>query len=182
MRTLKFLLIKEFKQIFRNKTLLPIIFILPIIQLLVIPLAADYEVKNINIALVDQDLSGVSQQLSNKISASNYFRLVESGVSYEEAFKGIESGKVDLVLTIPPNFERNIFREGSEEVFIAVNAINGTKAALGGNYLNQIIADFAWGVQVKLGTPKAMSKVEVAATNWFNPYLNYRIFMVRPFW
>lgn len=57
MRTLKFLLRKEFKQIFRNKTLLPLIFVLPLIQLLIIPLTADYEVKNINISIVDNDYS-----------------------------------------------------------------------------------------------------------------------------
>ena len=67
MRTLKFLLRKEFKQIFRNRALLPMIFITPIIQLLVMPLAADYEVKNINISIVDNDHSTYSQ---NKCIAS----------------------------------------------------------------------------------------------------------------
>ena len=52
MRTLGFLLRKEFKQIFRNKSLLPMIFAVPIIQLLILPLAADYEVKNIKIAAI----------------------------------------------------------------------------------------------------------------------------------
>ena len=49
MRTLKFLLQKEFKQIFRNRAILPLIFVVPVVQLLILPLAADYEVKNINI-------------------------------------------------------------------------------------------------------------------------------------
>ena len=57
MRTIRFLLQKEFKQIFRNKALLPLLFVLPIVQLIILPLAADYEIKNISVAIVDHDHS-----------------------------------------------------------------------------------------------------------------------------
>lgn len=101
MRTLKFLLQKEFRQIFRNKSLLPIIFGMPIIQLLVMPLAADYEVKNIDIAIVDHDRSPYSQKLIAKITASGYFRLADYGHSYKQAYGQIEQDKADLILEIP---------------------------------------------------------------------------------
>src|SRR5207249_3840807 len=55
MRTLRFLLQKEFRQIFRDSGILRIIFILPVIQLLILPWAADYEIKNIKLAVVDHD-------------------------------------------------------------------------------------------------------------------------------
>ena len=55
MKQIFYLVRKEFRQIFRNKSILPAIFAMPIIQLLIMPLAADYEVKNINIAVVDHD-------------------------------------------------------------------------------------------------------------------------------
>ncbi|MEQ9412657.1 MAG: ABC transporter permease, partial [Cyclobacteriaceae bacterium] len=61
MRVLRILLEKEFRQIFRNPAILRLIFIMPVIQLLVLPLAADYEVKDINIAVVDQDRSSYSR-------------------------------------------------------------------------------------------------------------------------
>lgn len=83
MRTLKFLLQKEFKQIFRSKALLPLIFVVPIVQLLILPLAADYEVKNINISIVDHDHSTYSQQLISKITASGYFQLADYGNSFQ---------------------------------------------------------------------------------------------------
>ena len=67
MRVLKYLLIKEFKQIFRNKALLPVIFVMPVIQLLIMPLAADYEIKNINISIVDHDRSPYSRALISKL-------------------------------------------------------------------------------------------------------------------
>ncbi|MEP1260320.1 MAG: ABC transporter permease, partial [Algoriphagus sp.] len=82
MRTLIFLLRKEFKQIFRNKSLLPMIFAMPLIQLIVMPLAADYEIKNINISIVDHDRSPYSRQLISKITASGYFVLADFGDSF----------------------------------------------------------------------------------------------------
>jgi ABC-2 type transport system permease protein len=63
MRTLRFLLQKEFRQIFRDKSILRVIFIMPAIQLLVLPWAADYEVKNINLAVVDNYRSYYAQKL-----------------------------------------------------------------------------------------------------------------------
>jgi ABC-2 type transport system permease protein len=57
MRVLKFLLRKEFRQIFRNTMILRMIIVMPIMQLLLMPLTADYEIKNINISIVDHDRS-----------------------------------------------------------------------------------------------------------------------------
>ena len=73
MRTLKFILLKEFRQIFRNKTILPMIVAMPLLQLLILPLAADYEIKNINISIVDHDRSSLSRELAERIIASGYF-------------------------------------------------------------------------------------------------------------
>ena len=182
MRTLRFLLQKEFRQIFRNKSLLPMIFVMPIIQLLIMPLAADYEVKNIFISVVDHDHSTYSQLLTSKITASGYFRLADYGTSYNSAFRQIEKDNSDLILEIPKGFERNLIRENNQELFIAVNAINGTKANLGGVYLNTIIAEFNNDIRESLAEPTRFNPVpaiEVESSNWFNTNLNYSFFMVQ---
>lgn len=181
MRTLLFLLRKEFKQIFRNRALLPMIFVTPIIQLLVMPLAADFEVKNINISIVDNNHSTYSQKLISKITASGYFRLADYGNSFPNAFKQIEKDKSDLILEIPQGFEKNLIRENRQKVFIAVNAINGSKATLGGSYLGSVIAEFNADVRLQWNTPDRISSAptfQATSTNWFNPFLNYRFFMV----
>src|SRR5215813_12696610 len=120
MRTIKFLLRKEFSQIFRNKAIIAVIIVMPVIQLLILPLAANYEVKNINIAVVDHDHSPVSQQLISKITSSGYFKLVDYNASYKEAFPLIEGAKADLILEIPSGFESNLVRENFQKLFIAV--------------------------------------------------------------
>lgn len=181
MRTLKFLLQKEFRQIRRNKTMLPMIFLLPIIQLLVLPLAADYEVKNISISIVDHDHSTYSQKLVSKIGASGYFKLADYSGDYPSAFRQLEKDKSDLILEIPLGFEKGIIRENAQQLFIAVNAINGVKANLGGAYLNRIIVDYNNDIRLQWIQPQhfnAAPVIEIASSNWFNPFMNYRFFMV----
>src|SRR5690606_40870414 len=114
MRILLFLLKKEFKQIFRNKSLLPMILVAPIIQLLILPLAADYEVKNINISIVDHDHSTYSQKLISKITASGYFKLANYVTGFNKAFDDIEDDRSDLILEIPKGFRSEERRVGKE--------------------------------------------------------------------
>lgn len=183
MKTLLFILQKEFRQIFRDKTILAMMFAMPIIQLIIMPLAANFEVKNVNVAYVDHDHSTYSQKLENKIASSGYFRMVGNPTSYKEGLEMIEYGKADLVLEIPSNFEKNLIREGSQKVNLSVDAINGTKASLGGAYLSTVIADFNSNldVNIKLSNGTIMSptaKITVANTNWYNPRAEYKYYMV----
>jgi len=181
MRTLLFLLRKEFRQIFRDKGVLRIIIIAPIIQLLVLPRAADYEIKNINIAVVDYDHSRVSEQLVNKILSSHYFKLAGYDQDYKKSYDLIERDKADIVLQIPSGFERNLIRDNKQDLFVAVNAINGTKANIGSAYLNTIIMDFNNEIRMKWMPPlriNPMPTIDIATSNWYNPNMVYAVFMV----
>lgn len=181
MRTIRFLLQKEFRQIFRNRIILAMIVAMPAIQLMILPLAADYEIKNINIAIVDNDRSGYSQRLISTITASGYFRLTGFNSSFDEAIQLVETDEADLVLEVPAGFERNLIRESQEELFITVNAINGVKANLGGSYLSSIIRNFNRDIRLDLLPPKSISQnpaIEIVPSNWFNSLMNYRVFMV----
>ena len=74
------------------------IFLMPIVQLLIMPMAADYEIKNINISIVDNDRSPYAQQLVESITASGYFKLASFGNSYKDALSLVESDQADLIL------------------------------------------------------------------------------------
>jgi ABC-2 type transport system permease protein len=181
MRTIRFLLQKEFRQIFRNKIILAMIMVVPAVQLMILPLAADYEVKNINIAIVDHDRSSQSIKLTNTITASGYFKLTGYENSFKSAFELIEADKADLILEIPNGFERNLVREDEQQLFIAVNAINGVKANLGGSYLNSIIRNFNKDILMELApTPRFSQQqtIDIVSSNWYNSLMNYRVFMV----
>jgi ABC-2 type transport system permease protein len=181
MRALFILLEKEFRQIFRDPAILRMMFMMPAVQLLVMPLAADYEVKNVKICVVDYDHSSYSQKLVNKITATDYFTLVDYTDSYEKALRYVEHDEADLVLQIPSSFEQDLIREDEAPLFLAINAINGVKANLGGAYLRSIIGDFNREVRLEwlqLPRQNPQPTIEIASINWFNPLMNYRFFMV----
>src|SRR4051812_10200190 len=142
MNVLLFILQKEFRQIFRDKTILAMMFVVPIVQLIIFPFAANFEVKNVNVVFVDHDHSSYSRTLIDKIASSGYFRVVDNSLSYYEGLKMIEKSEADILLEIPAGFERNLFREGSQQVNISVDAINGTKSSIGGGYLTAVLLDF----------------------------------------
>ncbi len=181
MRTLRFLLQKEFRQIFRNSNILRMIIAMPIIQLLVMPLAADYEIKNIRISLVDHDRSPNSQKLKNKIIASGYFELNDFNVSFDESYEQFQRNNSDLIMEIPKDFEKSLVVDKQANLFIAVNAINGTNATVGSAYLNRIIGSFNRDIRLDWITSNNSvntATIEVSSLNWFNPFLNYPSFMV----
>ena len=181
MRTLKFLLQKEFRQIFRDPAILRVIFILPIVQLLLLPWAADYEVRNVKLAVVDHDRSPYSRQLVAKITSSGYFQLDQYTHSYREAFKEIERNKADVIMEIPLHFERDLVRDNEATLLLSANAINGVKAGLGTSYLQSIIRDFNGEVRDEwIQTPRLSPEItlDVRPSNWYNPLMNYKYFMV----
>lgn len=181
MRTLKFLLRKEFRQIFRDPAILRVIFIMPVIQLIVLPWAADYETKNVQLSIVDHDHSSYSRLLISKINATTYFNLVDYNNSYRKSLRDIETDKADIVLEIPPQFERTLVKENEATLFMAINAINGVKANLGGAYLRSIIQDYNREIRLKwIQVPRFSPEptIEITYSNWFNPLMNYKYFMV----
>lgn len=179
MRTLIVLLKKEFRQIFRNRAILAISLVAPVMQFLVLPQAANFEFKNINLAIVDHDHSSYSRLLTSEITGSGYFRLVDYDGSYNQAYELIETDKADLILEIPSGFETNLVREHSQKVLIAVNAINGMKASVGGSYLSGIIADFNKDILGELVPGLDLNQgIEITSSGWFNPKLNYKISLI----
>ncbi len=172
MRQLIFLLEKEFKQIARDKFLPKIIFLLPIIQLVLLPLAANFEIKEIFISIVDNDKSSTSERLVNKVLSSNYFEYRGSFDSYSKAIVQIEDNKADIILNIPYRFEKDIYSEGRAQIEIAANAVNGTKGAIGLGYLTQIINQF----DKEISKDSQRSFVDICYLN--NPYLEYKAYIV----
>ncbi len=183
MRTIRYLVRKEFLQIFRNKSLLPIIFAMPVIQLLVLSYAADFEIKNLKIAWIDQDQSTSSRFLRQKIEASHYFILQDQIGDKTLAREALDKDISDLVVIIPDSFEKDLFREGVNEMQILVNAIDGVKAGLGSYYINQVILDFRselfsdYGLKFQKQSTEPMV-IQTTHSFWFNPELNYKTFMV----
>ncbi len=178
---LKFLLEKEFKQIFRNPFLPKMILMLPLVMLLLIPWAANQEVKNIQLCVIDNDKSSYSERLIHKLSASKNFILSNLSDAYSGAMSAVEANQVDIILEIPPAFEKELVKEGVVKVMISANAVNGTKGVLGASYLSSILADYSDDLKVDLGqlTGKEFApSIHIIPYNKFNIYLDYKFFMI----
>jgi len=181
MNILIFILQKEFIQIFRNPNILRIIFAMPMMQLLLLPLAANFEMRNINLSIVNKDHSDYSYQFINKIKASGYFLIHDYSDSYKKALLAVEKDQADLIIEIPQGFEKKLIRESEATIFIAANAINGSKAGLGSAYAANIIRNFNQEIRLEwIQLPKINPQpiIEINPLFWFNPLMNYRIFMV----
>ena len=181
MRTILFIIQKEFIQVFRNKRMLPIIFVVPIIQLLILVNAATFEMKSIRMAVVDLDLSGSSRGIVSKFQGSPFFRLTYSSFSAKDAEDQLQRGNADMVMVIPRNFERDLVRENSAKVQFLVNAINGSSAGLMNAYSTSILLDYNRSILPEWLTPAQLAGIQVVRTEnsfWYNPKLNYKTYMV----
>jgi len=183
MKKLGFLLQKEFRQIFRDKTILAMMMGVPVIQLLILPWAMNLNIKNINLSVVDHDHSTYSQQLITNIGSSGYFRIVSADASYQQALEHIEHGTADLIMELPSGFESRLVREGRQTIGISVDAINGAKASIGRAYLSSLISDFNENLAInRLNVPDPATKpygfIDVTYRNWYNPREEYKLFFV----
>lgn len=183
MRRLLYIIQKEFIQIFRNKAILPLMTVVPIMQLILLSYAADNEVKNVRLAIVNQDLSAYSRLLTEKIRVSGRFILVDVPPSGHVADTYMQDGSVDIVLTIPPRFERDFLTSQSGKLQLLLNAINGTQATVGGAYLASIIQSFNQEIRedaaplLAVKTRGGPARIHTESAYWFNPELNYKHFM-----
>ena len=178
MRRILYIVEKEFKQIFRNKMMKPILFLMPVIQLAVLSYTADFTVKNIRIFIQDRDMSPLSQQLTNKINASGYFTLKDVSTSYKAGFGKMQKNDIDVILSIPEHFSRDFLAGRETSMDITADAINSTKASISINYLQNIISAFEAAQGKSKGMIELKPGIEVIKRNWYNPSLNYKFFMV----
>ncbi len=177
MKILLYILQKEFIQIFRNKGMLPIIFVLPIFQLLVLVFAATFEVKRIDMAVVDYDKSQASIELINRIDNNNIFHVNYLPANQDQAEELIRESKIDLALCIPKDFDKNLYTNNHPELQILADAIVGNSAQLGSAYLSQIIRDYNHEINIKTNAQKAPRTINIVSSFWYNAELNYKIYM-----
>lgn len=182
MRMLFIILTKEFKQIFRNKVMLPVIFVMPIVQMTILVFAATMEIKNIDLLIVDQDLSATSRGITSHFTGSPFFNTQVAQMSTNQAFQKLESDEADLILFIPANMEHDFYRDGKSTLQITANAINGMVAGIGTSIISQTIMQYNRNLvlkYLKVNDTKGIQKQIVTTYRyWYNPYLDSKSFMV----
>ena len=182
MRTVFYLVRKEFLQIFRDRTTVLQIFLIPVVQLLVLSNAATFDVKRVRMLVVDEDRTTVSAGLVQRLQAGGQFEVVR----YEATDAGIEPALLDrevtAVLHIPRRFEEDLVRTSRAPVQLVLNAEEGATAGIVQSNANAILSSYARELDRSLVTlpeqPARAAPLDLRTRRWFNPTRNYKHWMV----
>ncbi len=183
MQQILYLMRKEFKQVFRTREMLSIIFVAPMIQMLVLGFAISTEVKNVSLIIADFDRSSTSREILRAFEHTDRFRIV----GYESSYRGIDDAihrwRAQMAIVIPPNFGRDLQRGLQPEVQLIVDGLDGNTAGVALGYATGILQQFGEMVlrQRMLARPDAAIPVhQVVAEDrmWYNLDLKPEQYMI----
>ncbi len=174
---------KEILQTFRDKRMLGILFIAPILQLIAFGYAATYDINYIPTAVIDYDNSRLSRELISTVEASGYFHIIEWPLDEEKLTELIDLGEVWCGIVIPADFDRTVNRGETVDIQVIIDGSNSNTAGIVANYLGRILQDFSTEILINtvsaIGSiPRARPQVIPEVRAWFNPSLASRIYNV----
>lgn len=187
MKKLIFLLRKEFRQIRRNPFMIRAIIAVPVLQMLILVPAVTFEVKRIDLAVIDNDRSQASRELVAKLTGSSFFVVAATPATVTEAESMLFSGDADIALVIPPDFSEGLAGVTRPRLQVLVDAVNATSAQLSWSYLTSVVRDFNRDVIVSTGmmpgnttalSGGSVPGISVSPRYWYNPTLNYKYYML----
>jgi len=174
---------KEFIQITRDRRIVIIAFIQPILMLFLLGFAASSDVRNVPAALFDQDHSKASRDLLDAYRAADYFQFTYEVNSVDEMRQLIESGAAKAALIIPPDYGKRIAAGEQAQVEFVIDGSDPTIAAT------------ALGAAIQIGQSKStavmrtqlaargqtgglQSPIDVRTQVWYNPDLVSAYFLI----
>lgn len=171
LRVLAALLQKEVLLMRRNPLIPRIILLMPIMVMLVTPLVASFDVKNVGVAVVDTDNTQLSRRIVADMSASEWL-VIDTVVSdYREAMTQLEDGKADVILSLPRGIEKD-----PGLIDVSANGVNATKGVLGAQYAAQsaMLTMQRWRAE----HGESMQPDNISVLNLYNPTLNFKFYMI----
>lgn len=183
MKTIKHIIIKEFLQLKRDKRLFGVIFIAPIIQLLFLGYAANLDLDNIKVSVLDNDKSVTSRNLIESFESSGYFTVFSYSQNYDQVNEEINQGKILAAVIIPDDFEKKIERKETTPLQLIFDGSDGNKTSIALGYVQGIVTRFSKEIMMNV-LDKSGRKISLVGSIqpeirvWYNPELKTRNFMV----
>jgi ABC-2 type transport system permease protein len=174
---------KEFLQIRRDPRTLILVIVIPIMQMFLLGYAATNDIRNVPLAVLDQDRSPQSRALLDAYRAADYFRVTAEANSEEELRTMIDNGQVRAGVIIPPDYGKQITSSGNAHIAFILDGSDPTVAStalsaaqlIGQSYSTAILTE---RVQ-RRGSPQALAPPLTVLTQvWYNPDLNSSWFMI----
>jgi ABC-2 type transport system permease protein len=181
MQRITYMMRKEFKQIFRDRPMIAIIFIVPIIQLLILSYAITTEVKHIRLVILDYDNSTISREITRAFSQTERFDIVPFTDNLNEIDDLFQAWKAQMALVIPQNFARDLQRKSVPQIHIAVDGVDGNTAGIAMGYAQAILLDFGIeNIRKEITTiqPISLHITTIIERFWYNLELDSQQFMI----
>ncbi len=169
---------KELIHLKRDRRMLPIVFVIPVIQLTLLGLAANFDVEDLSLVVVDGDHSPTSRAIAQRLDAGEAFDLIGITDSYKDAELAIDQGRAELAVIVPPGTDRALHRGEQAEIPVWVDGTDTNRALGAQRYVDQILRDVSTErlplVQnsIPYGMPDPRSRV------LYNPTFQSEWFMV----
>ncbi len=174
---------KEFIQIRRDPRTLALTFLMPVVQLFLLGYAATNDVRNVPLAVFDQDKSAASRALQDAYRSADYFQIAYDVQSEAELVALIESGAVRAGMIIPPDYEQDIARGQTAQVAFFIDGSDPTVAGTALSVANFVGQTQATEITVERLAARGMAgviqpAVEVRPQVWYNPDLVSSYYMI----
>jgi ABC-2 type transport system permease protein len=186
MRTIAFIIRKEFQQLRRDRRLLPMILLSPILQIALLGYAANMDVKDIPMAVCDQDHTVQSRQLVDGFLESGSYVAGARVTDAAAAERTIEEGKASLALVIPPGFGASLSGSRTAPLQLLADGTETQSAAIGLTYATLIVSRAQAaraqarlkGLDLRVLRQITSVQVDPVVRILYNPTLASRNFMV----
>ena len=156
-----------------------ILIVAPLVQFMLFPFTADYEIKTLKIAFIDNDRSSITKEMQNKFEYSKYF--VSHGLlnTKKEADDLMLKDDIDILIEFPSFFEKSFMTFEPTTIAITANAINSVKAGIGVGYVQTVLGEFYEEKAAELNTRgNLFSKLLSTNIYWYNEQMNYKNLIV----
>lgn len=179
---IKPILVKEARQIIRDKLSLGIIIFIPVFMLGMFGYALSFDVKNITIGFYDEDNSKTSRDFINSFIVTEYFDLKSHASSSKEIERLLQEGIIKTGVIIPSNFSKDIVKGLTTKVQVFVDGSNSTTASAIVGYINGVISNYSTKILVRKLEVKAninlSEPIDYRPRVWYNPELKSAKFLV----
>ncbi len=183
---LKSMLRKEFKQLFRDKRMVMVLFAAPVFMLLIFGYAVITDVKDVRMAVMDRDKSSESRAFIRLFTASGYFLPFAYSESERELELLMDTGRIDMFMQIEAGFEKRVRSGRGAEVQIVVDGSDSVRASVAMSYVNAIAGTYSMDFLQKdvraslvargAGGTRFKQAIELKERALFNPDLASRNF------
>jgi len=164
--------------VIRDKRSLGLAFILPLLLLILFGSSLSYDVKNIPLAILDQDRTPASRALIAAFQGSPYYHIVAIRKGYPDLIRDLDRGKAIVVMIIPPDFAKRLSRDQEARVQFILDGTDSTTAGISLGYIQGIMERHNRTLRREAAQRSAELPLDLAVRVWFNPEMESRNFIV----